>query len=142
MAEADGTYSVVLATRSGLVETHQMFSHVAPAGIFAPINAERRDEEEEFSVRQCLMREYAEELFGYKDLEQGDGLLATDISALPPIRALCTAEQEGIITLRYCGISVPLFTRRPEIRPDPDQGSRTGSTGRYCGPTGPITGSS
>jgi hypothetical protein len=115
MAEPDGTYSAVLATRSGRVETHQMFSHVAPAGIFAPINAERRNEEKEFSVRQCLMREYAEELFGYGDLEQGDGLLATDVSALPPIQALCRAEQEGIITLRYCGISVPLFTLRPEI---------------------------
>jgi hypothetical protein len=115
MAEPDGTYSAVLATRSKRVETHQMFSHVAPAGIFAPINAEHRDEEKEFSVRQCLMREYAEELFGYKDLEHGDGLLATDLSALPPIRELCRAEQEGIITLRYCGISVPLFTLRPEI---------------------------
>jgi hypothetical protein len=115
MAEPDGTYSAMLATRSGRVETHQMFSHVAPAGIFAPINAERRDEAEEFSVRQCVMREYAEELFGYKDLEQGEGLLAKDVSALPPIRELCKAEREGIITLRYCGIAVPLLTLRPEI---------------------------
>jgi hypothetical protein len=115
MAESDGTYSAVLATRSGQVQTHQMFSHVAPAGIFAPINAERRDEMKEFSVRHCLMREYAEELFGHKDLEQGDGLLATDVSALPPIRALSRAERDGIITLQYCGISVPLLTLRPEI---------------------------
>ena len=61
------------------------------------------------------MREYAEELFGYKDLEQGDGLLATDVPALPPIQELIRAEQEGTVALRYCGISVPLFSLRPEI---------------------------
>jgi hypothetical protein len=115
IAETDGSYSAVLATRSRRVATHQLFAHVAPAGIFAPINAERRDEEKEFSVRNCIMREYAEELFGYKDLEQGDGLLATNVSGLPPIQELIRAEREGAVTFRYCGISVPLFTLRPEI---------------------------
>jgi hypothetical protein len=115
IAEPDGTYSAMLARRSQRVETHQLLSHVAPAGIFAPINAERREEETEFSVRNCIMREYAEELFGYKDLEQGDGLLGRNVMALPPIRELLKAEQEGIIALRYCGISVPLTTLRPEI---------------------------
>jgi hypothetical protein len=115
IAEPDGTYSAMLARRSKRVETHRLLSHVAPAGIFAPINAERREEETEFSVRNCIMREYAEELFGYKDLEQGGGLLARNVMALPPIRELRKAEQEGIVALRYCGISVPLLSLRPEI---------------------------
>jgi len=115
IAEADGTYSAILAKRSHRVQTHQWFSHVAPAGIFAPINAERRGERAEFSVRNCILREYAEELFGYKDLEQGEGLLAKDVSAVPPIRELKRAEDEGLVALRYCGISVPLLTLRPEI---------------------------
>jgi len=115
IAEPDGTYSALLARRSQRVATHQLLSHVAPAGIFAPINAERREEETEFSVRNCIMREYAEELFGYKDLEQGEGLLATNVMALPPIHELHKAEQAGTVALRYCGISVPLLTLRPEI---------------------------
>ena len=92
-----------------------MLSHVAPAGIFAPINAKRREEPAEFFVRNCILREYAEELFGYKNLEQGEGQLATNVAALPPIQTLTEAEQDPIVTLRYCGISVPLLTLRPEI---------------------------
>ncbi|HET8660620.1 MAG TPA: hypothetical protein VFM55_16655 [Micromonosporaceae bacterium] len=115
IAEADGTFSVILARRSHRVQTHPMFSHVAPAGIFAPINAGRREDTAEFSVRNCILREYAEELFGYKDLEQGEGLLARDVSALPPIQELRKAQDSGLVALRYCGISVPLLTLRPEI---------------------------
>jgi hypothetical protein len=113
--EGDGTYSVILAKRSHAVETHVGYTHVAPSGIFAPINAERRDDPTEFSLRRCILREYAEELFGYKDLEQGEGLLARDVEALPPVRELLEAEREGTVVLRYCGISVPLLTLRPEV---------------------------
>jgi hypothetical protein len=51
----------LLARRSQQVATHQLLSHVAPARIFAPINAKRREEPAEFSVRNCILREYAEE---------------------------------------------------------------------------------
>ncbi|MHA6780053.1 esterase/lipase family protein [Pseudonocardia saturnea] len=113
--ESDGTYSALLAKRSGRVETHPSLAHVAPAGIFAPMNAELRSDATEFSIRNTILREYAEELFGYKDLEQGEGLLAKDVTALPPVRELLKAEQAGDVVIRYCGISVPLLSLRPEV---------------------------
>src|SRR5205814_9233029 len=69
VTEPDGTYSAILPRRSATVETHPLFAHVAPSGIFAPIGADRRDDAAEFSIRRCLLREYAEELFGYRSEE-------------------------------------------------------------------------
>lgn len=114
VTEPDGTYSAILPRRSATVETHPLFKHVAPSGIFAPVGANRRDELGEFSIRRCLLREYAEELFGYKDLEQGHGILAEDVEALPPVRRLLDAG-DNTVALRYCGVAVPLLTLRPEI---------------------------
>lgn len=115
VTEPDGTYSAILPRRSAKVETHPLLKHVAPSGIFAPISADRRDDPSEFSIRRCVLREYAEELFGYKDLEQGRGVLAEDVTSLRPVRALLEAENSGKVALRYCGVAVPLLTLRPEI---------------------------
>jgi hypothetical protein len=115
VTEPDGTYSAILPRRSPTVQTHPLFTHVAPSGIFAPTGADQRGDPTEFSIRRCILREYAEELFGYKDLEQGHGLLAEDVESLPPVQALLNAEKQTKVALRYCGIAVPLLTLRPEI---------------------------
>ncbi|MFF5077859.1 esterase/lipase family protein [Actinoplanes sp. NPDC000266] len=111
----DNGYYAFVARRSAEVETHPDFFHVAPAGIFAPMNGERRDVPSEYSVLTSILREYGEELFAYQDLEQGDGRLATDPEALPPIRELLAAKRRGDVRILYSGISIPLFTLRPEI---------------------------
>jgi hypothetical protein len=112
--DGDG-YHAFVARRSAEVETHTEFYHVAPAGIFAPINISRRDVPSEYSVRTSVLREYGEELFKYQELEQGQGRLATYPEALPPIRELLAAERRDDVRLLYSGISIPLFTLRPEI---------------------------
>lgn len=127
--EPDGTYSALLSPRSEKVATHQRLEHVAPAGILAPTTqrqldgrtpissrAERRTAwSKEFSVEESLLREYAEELFGYADFEQDTGDPTQAMRDSPPIHGLLQAINSGIVVLRYCGVSVPLLTLRPEI---------------------------
>jgi len=115
ISQPDGTYQALLARRSHRVATHASFWHVAPSGIFAPLDAEHRDDSREFSVRSSILREYAEELFSYLDLEDGKGSDASKLVSLRPIKALKKAQQEGRVSLHYCGISVPLLTLRPEL---------------------------
>lgn len=116
IAERDGTFSAVLARRSRHVATDPGRYHVAPSGIFQPINASKRDSADEYSVTRCILREYAEELFCYRDLERGDGIFGENPDDLPPVSALLeAARQRDRVELLYCGIGIPLTTLRPEI---------------------------
>ena len=115
IAEPDGTYSALLAQRSERVATHPSFFHVAPSGIFAPLNDARRNDADQFSIVTSILREYAEELFHYVDLEQGDGLGIRELRDLAPVRELLKAQDESRVSLHYCGLSVPLLTLRPEF---------------------------
>ena len=114
-ARPDGSHSALLVPRSPEVLTHPGYMHVAPSGIFAPISRNWRTWADEFSIEQTVVREYAEELFGYEDLEDSTGHLDAALDFVPPIRRLRQAIRDGAVEMRYCGISVPLLTLRPEI---------------------------
>ncbi|MER7591290.1 hypothetical protein ABTW72_27515 [Micromonospora sp. NPDC127501] len=112
---ADGSYSALLVPRSKEVLTHPGYAHVAPSGIFAPISRNWRKWGDEFSIEQTVVREYAEELFGYKDLEDSTQHIDAALDFVPPIRRLRDAVRSGVVEMRYCGITVPLLTLRTEI---------------------------
>jgi hypothetical protein len=63
MAMKNGGFGVLSAPRSGDVATHRFFNHVAPSGIFSPLDRDRHSLQEEFSVRGNVLREYVEELY-------------------------------------------------------------------------------
>lgn len=88
-----------------------------------------------FSIRTCILREYAEELFGYKDLEQGRGDLEIDVSALPPVRQLLDAIQAGVAVIGCTGFAIPLTTLRPEVCQRCLSKSQDGSSDRLRSPT-------
>jgi hypothetical protein len=111
---ADG-YSALLVPRSKEVLTHPGYTHVAPSGIFAPISRNWRKWGDEFSIEQTVVREYAEELFGYEDLEDSTKHIDAALDFVPPILRLRDAVRNGAVDMRYCGISVPLLTLRTEV---------------------------
>ena len=115
ISEADGTYYAILSRRSEAVETHTALAHVAPSGIAAPLSPNFMGWKKEFSFRQSILREYAEELFDYKELATGESAAAWSVEHVPPVRELLRASETGEVVLRYCGISVPLLTLRPEV---------------------------
>ncbi|MEV7625025.1 hypothetical protein [Actinoplanes sp. NPDC089786] len=104
-------HNALLVRRSAHVRTHPGFLHVAPAGILAPSGVTRTDWREGFSVRQTVLREYAEEMFGYRLETSG----AAEVNATVPVRDLVKAIEAGEAELRLTGVSVPLLTLRPEI---------------------------
>lgn len=109
-----GNHSALLVRRSDEVLTHRGFHHVAPSGILAPASPNWDDWLDEFSIERNVLREYAEELFGYEELEVGVNRYGAGLYHVPPIRRLLAAKDKDV-KIVYCGISIPLLTLRPEI---------------------------
>jgi hypothetical protein len=101
--------------RSTDVQTHPGFHHVAPSGIFAPLDYNWHGWPKEFSVQENVLREYAEEIFNYKELELRDNHLPSGFRQVPPVARLLEAAKRGDVAIRYCGVGIPLLTLRPEI---------------------------
>jgi hypothetical protein len=110
-----GQHSALVPRRSHEVQTHPRFHHVIPAGIFSPLDYNWHGWQNDFSVRNNVLREYAEEVFGYKELELNSGHLPSGFRQIPPIVRLVEAVDRGDVMIRYCGVGVPLLTLRPEI---------------------------
>jgi hypothetical protein len=111
----NGKHSALLVRRSQEVLMHPGFVHVAPSGIFAPVANRWHTWEEEFSIEQTVVREYAEELFSYDDLEQVQDYSPSLLGFVPPVQRLRQAVADGRVLLRYCGVSVSLLSLRPEV---------------------------
>jgi hypothetical protein len=90
----DGGGDALLARRSAEVLTHPGFVHVAPSGLLAPPPGTPIRWAEGFSVRRTILQEFAEEILGLPDDDE---------------------SEPGDLEIRYCGISVPLLTLRPEV---------------------------
>jgi len=114
-AESDGTYSALFSRRSESASTHPEFGHVVPSCIFAPLQPIQRNGRDEFSIEQCILRGYAAELFGYDKRRWPDHGSDYDLSRISPIQELLRAVDQGHVSIRYCGLSVPLLSLRPEI---------------------------
>ncbi|MBT8228245.1 MAG: hypothetical protein HKP61_12510 [Dactylosporangium sp.] len=112
MVRPDGGVDALLARRSVEVLTHPNLFHVAPSGLLAPPPGTPIPWRQGFSVRRTILQELAEELPGHEGID---------------------------LNIRYCGISVPLLTLRPEIClvilvRDPDAlRRRTTFNWEYCG---------
>jgi hypothetical protein len=116
VADGKGGHTALLIPRSDKVLTHPGFVHVAPSGIFAPTEQHWPDDwRQDFSVRRTVLREYAEELFDHDELEGNTGRYGLQAEQTPPVQRLLKAVGRKQVALRYCGISVPLLTLRPEI---------------------------
>lgn len=113
-ARPGGGYGILLAPRSTEVATHRLFNHVAPSGIFAPLDTDLTPPEDEFSVRRTLLREYLEELYSVEEYEVGTKPIHA-ITSEPEIVRLDKLISSGDAALYYTGISVNLLTLRPEI---------------------------
>lgn len=113
-ARADGGYGVLLTPRSGEVATHRLFNHVAPSGIFAPLDLDMTPLQDEFSVRRNLLREYLEELYSIEEYEIGSKPIHS-IETEPEVMRLRALIDSGSANLYYTGVSVNLLTLRPEI---------------------------
>ncbi|WP_157539208.1 hypothetical protein [Micromonospora sp. NBRC 110037] len=114
-------YSALLSRRSGDLKTHPGFQHVFPSGILAPTSSRYGSERAEYSVKRAFLREFAEELFGYDDLDYDSRDLRDPLGGIWPIQHLLNATQPApmgeppAVEIRYTGISVPLLTLRPEV---------------------------
>jgi len=124
LANTEGGYDILLPSRSDEVATHARFRHVAPSGIFAPLNAHSPSRHQEFSVRRNFYREWVEELYNAKEyegweLDQFRPEAVADPEEEPEIGRLLevidpnSARRRG--DLYYTGVSVNLLTLRPEI---------------------------
>lgn len=111
----DGSKCAFVLRRSEKVRTHAGMWHVVPSGIFSPVNRRWQDPRHEFSVKQAVFREYAEELFGYEDFEREGGESGLQVLRVPPVKRLCKAVEAGDVAVRYTGLSIPLLTLRPEF---------------------------
>jgi hypothetical protein len=107
----DKCYDILLPARSGEVETHRGFNHVAPSGILAPFDEMSPSPQKEFSVRRNFYREWVEELYNATEHERPVGFAIPDPEEQPEITRLKAAHAR----LYYTGISVNLLTLRPEI---------------------------
>jgi hypothetical protein len=109
-------WKILLSPRSKAVASDPYFDHVAPSGIFAPLNWQGAlSIHAEYSVMLNILREYAEELYDRDDLERGLGLY-DDVHAYPEIARLQEMLRDATVArLVYTGISVNLLTLRPEI---------------------------
>jgi hypothetical protein len=113
-------FNLWLTRRSIYVATHKDFYHLTPSGILAPFHGAEMWNKAEYSAKNSLLREYAEELFAYKHLERGrldDGrrLNAENLNENPRIRSLLDATARSDVQLKYLGMSVNLLTLRPEL---------------------------
>lgn len=114
IARQEGGYGLLLTPRSGEVATHKFFNHVAPSGIFSPLDLDLSPLSEEFSVRRTLLREYIEELFSNEEYEIGNKPVH-DLETDPEVVRLNRLVSVGDAGVYYTGISVNLLTLRPEI---------------------------
>ncbi|HWT93417.1 MAG TPA: hypothetical protein VN238_10505 [Solirubrobacteraceae bacterium] len=112
--ENDGTWNAIVTPRSADVATHAHLNHVAPSGIFAPLNDWKPSLTDEFSIRRSLLREYVEELYADSDLERGRNLSA-DIELYEEVHRLQAMLDTGTADLVYTGLSHNLLTLRTEI---------------------------
>jgi hypothetical protein len=113
-ATPGGRHAILLTPRSGEVATHKFFNHVAPSGIFSPLDIDLSTLREEFSVRRNIFREYLEELYSVEEYEIGTKP-SHEIENEPEIQRLNQLIEDGGAQLYYTGVSVNLFTLRPEI---------------------------
>jgi hypothetical protein len=124
LANDRGGYDILLPSRSDEVATHARFRHVAPSGIFAPLNVDSPSPSGEFSVRGNFYREWVEELYSAKEYEgwELDRFRTQDVAdpaTEPEISRLLEVIDPDSPTKRgdlyYTGVSVNLLTLRPEI---------------------------
>lgn len=113
----DGTFSLVLPTRSEDTAIARSTLHVAPAGMFAPFSDDPLDVPGDYSVRWNILREFVEELYGNKKAEGPESHFdRLDLSSEPPVQRLESlfAASPGS-GLYLTGMSVNLLTLQPEV---------------------------
>jgi len=116
LPDADrGGYRVLLPPRSGEVAAHRFFNHVVPAGIFQPLNDSEPDNSKEYSIRNVLLREFIEELHDREEFEQSMSRVWTDVEADPEWKRMAARLRNHQVSIHFTGVSVNLFTLRPEI---------------------------
>lgn len=107
------TYRALIRMRSGKTAAHSDLYHVVPSFIFQPVWSYL---EEEYSVKHNIYREYLEEIFGVKEVENSSGEIAFDFfykhDKLVQLRSLL--ESKGA-ELLLTGYAVNLLNLRPEI---------------------------
>jgi hypothetical protein len=115
--EFDG-YKMFLSPRSCTVATQRRRYHVIPSGMFQPFLADEGPDSlrAQFSVRETVLREFVEELYGVEELETGDGCVDhTAIFRRPEAQLISRMLEAGNARLLYTGVAVNLLALRPEI---------------------------
>jgi hypothetical protein len=101
----EGQYKAIVSQRTAAHATDPDKLHLLPAFIFQPMGDKPA---EEWSFKHHLYREYLEELFG---MEEGHAEMASH----PALADLQAMEADGRAYMRLTGITISLFTLRPEI---------------------------
>jgi hypothetical protein len=114
MRSPSGGWRVLLAPRSADVAAHALYNHVMPSGILAPLDWHEGSLHDEYSVERNLLREYSEELFSNEDLELGRDI-GNDVYRVAEVQRLLNERRNAVLEFYYTGVSVNLFTLRPEI---------------------------
>jgi hypothetical protein len=115
--EFDG-YKMFISPRSCTVATQRRRYHVIPSGMFQPFVADEGSDSlrAQFSVRETVLREFVEELYGVEELETGDGCVDhTAIFHRPEARLMSRMLEAGEAQLLYTGVAMNLLALRPEI---------------------------
>ena len=104
------SYRYCMHRRSTGVADDAGLYHIVPSMIFQPIS---RDEQDDFNITRCILRELGEELFSHDEIYgPGDKAPVKEYSEMVSLRQLLqTAEAELVIT----GLAVDLLNLRPEI---------------------------
>ena len=105
-----GTYRAILARRSNRNATDPNFYHVLPAFIFQPTHPDMALVD--WRISRHIYREYLEELFGAAESNVGS---SDWIDAHPAMQDLQHMMNHGAASLHLTGITLNLFTLRPEI---------------------------
>jgi hypothetical protein len=107
------TFKVLLWQRSIDVAVYPNNLQVIPAGMFAPVTGNFK---EEYSVKHNVYREFLEEALSLKEVLRAEGFLAHDYFYDDPnLQYLQKLEDEGSAQFYLTGVSVDLLNLRPGI---------------------------
>lgn len=89
--------------------------HVIPALMFQPLGNSMLNDSQELNVMSHVLREVAEELFGYPEVSaSGAGNWVEQVDSYPEIQALNQCFKTGTAEYHSVGMSLDLFRLRPE----------------------------
>lgn len=112
---ADRKYLMPLMKRSSRVSESQGLWQTIPAGSFQPEHPDDLYHDEDYNLLNCVLKETAEELFGYTTPERIRQSSMNEIHYLPPIRSIRKLLESGGAEFIVTGIGIEALTNRVDL---------------------------